>query len=490
MNEERKMNEQDLSQVERPSKEQDPIEVERTSIEESPLFEERSSHEENMAQEDRFSHEESTTSEELHEESQAYRKAHIQDNFSSHEEGPTVEITQEKKRQEKKPKGTKVKSFMSMVAAGVIGSALTFTAIPYLPQFNDHSSAVASSDAGVTNSSASLPIRQVSNSANSIADIVESSSKAIVGISNKQMQTNPFNRQMSTEAVEVGSGSGVIFKKANNETYIVTNNHVIEGAKEVEVSLYNGEKMPATLVGTDPLTDIAVIKITGKVDYDPLPFGDSSSLRAGDQVLAIGNPLGLDFSRTVTQGIVSAVDRSIQVDTSAGKWDLHVIQTDAAINPGNSGGALINAAGQLVGINSLKISDSNVEGLGFAIPSNDVQTIIDELIDNGKVVRPYLGVGLANLSEIPQFFLQNLPSNVEEGAIVTTVDQSSAAAKAGLQAEDIIVSIGGHKVTGPDDLRKYLYSDYKIGDQVDIEYYRQGKLSKVTVTLTSNQAAN
>lgn len=399
-----------------------------------------------------------------------------QDQFN---EGSRTEVKQEKR--------SKLKGIVSTVLAGVIGSALTLTALPYLPNMNtseETPKAIVSEEH--TDTSSKLNVQQVS--ANSIADMVEQASKAIVGIVNKQQQTNRFNQ--SSEAVNRGTGSGVIFKKTSDGAYIVTNNHVIENANEIEVSLHDGKKVKAELIGTDPLTDIAVLKIAGDVKVDTLAFGDSSQLRAGDQVLAIGNPLGLDLSRTVTQGIVSAVDRTIAVSTSAGEWDLEVIQTDAAINPGNSGGALINASGELVGINSLKISESGVEGLGFAIPSNEVQTIINELIENGRVTRPYLGVGLANFEEIPQFYMQNIPSDVKQGVIVTTIDPDSAAGKAGLQAEDILVSIGGNEITNANELRKYLYTKYSIGDKVKIEFYRQGKLKTVEVTLTGSPSSN
>ncbi|MEW9108220.1 MAG: trypsin-like peptidase domain-containing protein [Cytobacillus gottheilii] len=376
---------------------------------------------------------------------------------------------------------------MKTIAAGVVGSALTLTALPFVESAQDDTpAAVSQTETAVSD----VNVQKVNSAATgNLADTIEQASKAIVGIVNyqDQQQVDPFGRAVSGEEAESGSGSGVIFKMTDDEAYIVTNNHVIENASKVEVTLHDGEKLSAELVGTDPLTDIAVIKIKGDISAEVLPFGDSSKLRAGDQVLAIGNPLGLDLSRTVTQGIVSAVDRSIAVSTSAGEWDLDVIQTDAAINPGNSGGALINSAGELVGINSLKISESGVEGLGFAIPSNDVEALINQLIEDGQVERPYLGVGLAALEEIPQFYLRDVPENVTAGAIITNVDESSAAAKAGLQAEDIIVSIGGTKVTGPDDLRKALYTDFKIGDNVTVEYYRQGELKEVKVTLASKQ---
>jgi serine protease Do len=367
------------------------------------------------------------------------------------------------------------KGFLSTVAAGVLGSALTLTAVPYFQ--NDTPQATVPEKNVQAESSSNLDVTPVSSSSNSLADTIEQASKAIVGVVNMQQQNNnPFSQ--SSEAAESGTGSGVIFKKTNDAAYIVTNNHVIENASEIQVTLHDG------------LTDIAVLKISGDVSASVMEFGDSSKLRAGDQVLAIGNPLGLDLSRTVTQGIVSAVDRSIAVSTSAGEWNLNVIQTDAAINPGNSGGALINTAGQLVGINSLKIAENGVEGLGFAIPSNDVQTLINQLIENGKVVRPYLGVGLASFDEVPPKYIQNLPNDVTSGAIVANIDPDSAAAKAGLQVEDILVKIGGKKITNSSDLRKHLYSNFSIGDKVKIEFYRGGELKTAEVTLTSNQKVN
>ncbi|WP_026580865.1 S1C family serine protease [Bacillus sp. J33] len=389
----------------------------------------------------------------------------------------------EESRAKKKPKW---KGFFSAVAAGVLGSALTLTAVTY---FQDDAPQASVTEENVqTESSANLDVTPVSASSNSLADTIEQASKAIVGVVNMQQQNNPFGQ--SGESAESGTGSGVIFKKTNDTAYIVTNNHVIQNASEIQVTLHDGEKVTAELAGTDALTDIAVLKITGDVSASVMEFGDSSKLRAGDQVLAIGNPLGLDLSRTVTQGIVSAVDRSIEVSTSAGEWNLNVIQTDAAINPGNSGGALINTAGQLVGINSLKIAENGVEGLGFAIPSNEVKALVNQLIENGQVVRPYLGVGLASFDEVPPQYLRNLPEGVTSGAIVANIDPDSAAGKAGLQVEDILISIGGKEIKNSGDLRKHLYSDFSIGDKVKIKFYREGELKTAEVTLTSNQKAN
>jgi len=334
-----------------------------------------------------------------------------------------------------------------------------------------------------TDNDSSYSVQKVSASTKSLADMVESTSKAIVGVVNFQNKRSQFSP--IEESVEVGSGSGVVFKKDGNEAYIVTNNHVIEGAKKIEVSFYNGEKAKAELVGADALTDLAVLKIDGKYADTVLKFGNSDALRAGDQVVAIGNPLGLDFSRTVTQGIVSAVNRTVNVNTSAGEWDLNAIQTDAAINPGNSGGALINSDGELVGINSLKISESGVEGLGFAIPINDANPIINEIIKNGKIERPYMGVSLADLDQIPPQYLRGVPVTVEDGVMVAAVEQNSAAEKAGLEVKDLIVSVNKNKVKNSGELRRYLYTKLKAGDKLSLEVYRDGKLKTINLTLAS-----
>jgi serine protease Do len=404
----------------------------------------------------------------------------LQQNESRYEESIKV----------KKGGTSKFKGFVSLVTAGMIGSALTLTVIPqtdffqkmYPPANTDTEEVLTN----VTGKSTITPIQTSTKmtATGSIADIVENASKAIVGITNIQDQNDFFSR--NSQDVESGSGSGVIFRKTPESTYVITNNHVIEGAKKIEVSLYNGEKTTAELVGADALTDLAVLRIDSKYSTSIMEIGDSSTLRPGDQVLAIGNPLGLDLSRTVTQGIVSAIDRSIPVSTSAGNWELNVIQTDAAINPGNSGGALINTNGQLIGINSLKISVSGIEGLGFAIPSNDLLPIVNEIIENGEIERPYIGVSLASLEEVPREYLQTLPNSVVEGAIVTFVDPKSTAAAAGIQQEDVIVSINNEEIKNPKDLRKYLYSKTKVGEKATLKLYRNGKLITVQLTLKSN----
>jgi serine protease Do len=389
-----------------------------------------------------------------------------------------------------KPKKTGgLKSFLSMVTAGVMGSALTLGAVTYTDVF-DFLKTEAQQNAAISTEQISksdlatsvVPTSNSSNTTASLADVVETASKAIVGITNYQSQSNPFSGAQGT--VESGTGSGVIFNVQDDNAYIVTNNHVIEGASEVEVSLYDGEKATAEVVGADALTDLAVLKIDKKYATHTLEFGDSSGLRPGDQVMAIGNPLGLNLSRTVTQGIVSAIDRDIPVETSAGEWELSVIQTDAAINPGNSGGALINTSGHVIGINSLKISNSGVEGLGFAIPSNDVVPIINQLIENGKIERPYLGVSLAELQEVPSRYLQSLPESVKGGTMVAYVEPNSAAANAGLKQMDVIVSINGEEIKNSSDLRKYMYTNLTTSDKASLKVYREGQAIDVEVNLS------
>ncbi len=373
------------------------------------------------------------------------------------------------------------KRFLSTIAAGIIGSVLTLGVVTNTDLLT------SKTPEAITQGSekAAYNVEELSTKGQtSLPDMVETSSSAIVGVINYQNAENRFAQ--GKEEAHSGSGSGVVYKIDGPYAYIVTNNHVIDGAKKIDISLQSGETTTAELVGKDALSDLAVLKIDAKYAETVLAFGDSDKIRAGDQVTAIGNPLGLDFSGTVTQGIVSAVDRSINVETSAGDWELNVIQTDAAINPGNSGGGLLNAKGEVIGINSLKISQGGVEGLGFAIPSNEVVPLIKEMTEKGHVERPYIGVGLANLSQVPGEYLRNLPKSVEGGVMVISVDAESAAGKAGLQEEDVITAINGKKVTSSTELRKYLYSELNVGDKAAFTIYRGAEEKTIDLLLTAN----
>lgn len=401
-------------------------------------------------------------------------------------------IIEEQVPKVKQKKGTIIlTSVISSTVTALITSSVFMFATDYSNKDQTQSfNGAAQSTTETTTTKTNLTNTSTSSNATSLADIVENASKAIVGVVNyQQSPTQDFfggsgfmpNNQDS-KPVEAGTGSGVIWKKENGKAYIITNNHVIEGATKVEISLYNGKKTTARVVGADALTDLAVLMIDADYVTQTLNFGDSDIIRPGDSVLAIGNPLGLDFSRSVTQGIVSATNRSMTVDTSNGAWEVNVIQTDAAINPGNSGGALINLNGEVIGINSMKISESGVEGLGFAIPSNDVIPIVNELIKNGVITRPHLGVSLANVNEIPQYYMPNIPQAAQSGVMVTGIENNSAAAKAGFKQQDIIITVDGKQVRTATELRKQLYTNKKVGDKVSFTVYRG--MTKKTLTAT------
>lgn len=398
---------------------------------------------------------------------------------------------EEMQRSPKPKKPFKGRGFLNTVGAGIIGSVLTLTVLPQTDYYQNLAQPGIEQSAGdngevETSGDSGINPTTVSTGSGDVANIVEDASESIVGIVNYQQQ----NGMGASQEAQAGTGSGVLFKKEGDSAYIITNNHVIEGASKIEVSLYDGEKTEAELIGADPLTDLAVLKIDGKYADNLLEVGDSSALRAGEQVIAIGNPLGLDLSRTVTQGIVSAVDRTIPVQTSAGESELNVIQTDAAINPGNSGGALLNSKGELIGINSAKISNSGVEGLGFAIPSKDFLPVVSEIIETGKVERPYIGIGMTNLADVPRHYLPDLPNEVEAGVVVASVDETSAAAKAGVKEGDVITALNGKAVADVADLRRQLYGDLKVGDKIDLTIFRDGEEMTVSLTLTSNAMMN
>ncbi|USK60317.1 S1C family serine protease [Peribacillus asahii] len=394
----------------------------------------------------------------------------------------------------KKEKSPLVTSIISSTVAALITSSVFLVAGDYINKDQKQETDTVTTQTSNSNTNVQK-VSTINVNSNSIADIVENTSKSIVGVVNYQQSqtTNWFggpNAQAAnkeSDTVESGTGSGVVWKKENGKAYIITNNHVIEGAAKVEISLYDGTKTKADVVGADALTDLAVLTIDASDAPGGLTFGDSDSVRPGESVLAIGNPLGLDFSRSVTQGIVSAINRTMSVDTSAGEWELKVLQTDAAINPGNSGGALINTSGEVVGINSMKISESGVEGLGFAIPSNDVIPIAEQLVKTGKITRPYLGVSLMNVSDIPQYYRQNVQNSVQSGVIITGVEANSAAAEAGFQQEDVIVAVDGVEVDTATEFRKQLYTEKKIGDKVSFTIYRGNDKKTITVTLQSKQ---
>lgn len=282
----------------------------------------------------------------------------------------------------------------------------------------------------------------------------------------------------------MGIGSGVIFQKHGDRARIVTNNHVVDGGTQFEVVTFQGERRKATLVGKDQITDLAVLEIDGEGIKTVGEFGDSDTLKAGETAIAVGNPLGLGFSPTVTKGIISSPKRTIPVTLGRDgdyEWEMDVIQTDAAINQGNSGGPLVNLEGKVIGINSLKIADMGVEGLGFAIPINDARPIIDSLIENHKVKRPLMGVSTQDLQSFAGTDVLKLPADVKAGIIVLEV--SGPSKEAGIKTQDVITELDGHKIASTLALRKYLYKEKRIGDKVVVTLYRAGKKMTVDVTL-------
>ena len=328
-----------------------------------------------------------------------------------------------------------------------------------------------------------------------ITKVVAEVKNAVVSVINKQAtsRNNLYGTQQTGgELATASEGSGVIYKNENGYAYIVTNYHVIAKSQELEVLLADGTREKAELVGSDQWTDLAVIRIANTNVSTVAKFANSDDVEVGQTAIAIGSPLGSEFATSVTQGIVSATNRSVATDVDGDgqeDWVVTAIQTDAAINPGNSGGALINSAGQVIGINSMKISKSSVEGMGFAIPSNEVVSIIKQLEENGKITRPALGISMVNLSSVNTRVIQqlNLPSDVTGGVVIAEVDSKGSAKAAGLQPYDVIVEMDGQKIQGIQNLRKILYS-HKVGDKMEVTYYRNGQKQTTTISLTETNS--
>lgn len=320
----------------------------------------------------------------------------------------------------------------------------------------------------------------------------DTASSAYTKVANAVVSVINFKKS-GTTFTESSEGSGVVYKKANGSAFIVTNNHVIDGAAKIQIITNNSKTVVADLVGKDSLTDLAVLKVADSDDLSAASFGDSEKIAVGQKVLAIGSPLGSEYASSVTEGIISATKRLVSSeDTSNANYGgSTVIQTDAAINPGNSGGPLINLAGQIIGINSMKLSSSSsgtaVEGIGFAIPSDQVVNIVNKLVKYGKVTRPALGISMINLSQVPadeQKSTLKVPTDVSGGVVVYKVNDGSPADKASLKKYDVIVGIDGKSVSTQADLREKLYT-HKVGDKVKLTYYRGSE--KKTVTIKLNQ---
>lgn len=334
----------------------------------------------------------------------------------------------------------------------------------------------------------------------SVTQAVENVQDAVVSVINyQQASASTFssifgtNTASSDELQVAGEGSGVIYKKDGDTAYIVTNTHVIDGAEKIEILLASGEKIQGELVGSDTYSDLAVIKISSEKVTTIATFADSDTIQVGEVAIAIGSPLGSVYANSVTQGIVSSLSRTVTSQTDDGQTiSTNAIQTDTAINPGNSGGPLVNIQGQVIGINSSKITSSStsglgvsVEGMGFAIPSNDVVTIINQLESAGKVTRPALGVHMVNLtdlstSQLASAGLDNL--SITSGVVIVST-QAGLPADGVLKQYDVITEIDGQAIENKSDLQSALYK-HSIGDSIEVTFYRNNQKQTVSIKLT------
>jgi len=357
---------------------------------------------------------------------------------------------------ERKYKKSKVINIISisLVFGMILGSIFTFG---FLRETSPDSPKIAEAT-GITNAKDWYT--------DPVVNVAEDVLPSIVMIKSKANVSNGF----MTQNVDKGTGSGIIYKE---DGYIITNQHVIDGASQLEVILNDGRTFEGRVIGQDVKTDLAVIKINGsKLPVGKL--GDSSKLKVGELAVAIGNPVGEQFSGSVTAGIISALNRSI---TIGGEKKLELIQTDAAVNPGNSGGALANKNGEIIGINSAKLESLSIEGMSFAIPINDAIPIIEQLIDHGYVKRPWIGVGIANVTD-------NIAKeyNIPKGIYIAKVYYNSPAEKFGLKVEDVITEINGEKINDVEKLSQVI-EKYSPGDRIKLKVYRNKNYIDIDIEL-------
>ena len=321
-------------------------------------------------------------------------------------------------------------------------------------------------------------VNKVKITENSIADSVDKVYDAVLAIVSYKNET------------QISSGTGFVYKKENGKGYIMTNNHVIDGADKVNVIFSNNNTVEATVLGKETFSDIAVLTVDEKSVIKVVEIGDSSAVRVGDTLFAVGTPLGINYSGTVTRGILSGKDRLVEVSVSGSNssdWIMKVLQTDAAINPGNSGGPLANINGEVIGINSLKLVQEQIEGMGFAIPIEDALFYAEVLETGGTIKRPYVGIGMLDLSETYYIWSSgiNIDNSIKEGVIVSEVVSDSPAEKAGLKKGDVVVEVAKEKVETKAMFRYQLYR-HQPGDTIEIKYYRGKDLQTTKITLTTS----
>ncbi|EGT3615218.1 trypsin-like serine protease [Clostridium perfringens] len=372
----------------------------------------------------------------------------------------------EKNKKKKTKKNGGFKKGIAIIAGAVIvamlGGAIGAGGVYYALKSNTQINNLVNN-----NSAANPPSFKNEEGALTVPQVVEKVTPAVVGVSTKSLVRDQFFNVREQE----GLGSGFII---NEDGYVVTNYHVINGAQEVKVIFYDGKEVNAKVVNYDAERDIAVIKITDDVKMPGIAqLGDSSTVKAGEEVIAIGNPLGKEFSSTVTKGIVSSPNR--RMSTENGNV-LDYIQTDAAINPGNSGGPLINSKGEVIGINTAKKVGEDIEGIGFAIPINEVKTRL------GSLSKPILKMGIQVRNVTSEIAKEN---NLEEGVYVVGVQEFSPAEKAGLKIGDLIVQFGGKRVKTVEELNQ-IKGQYNDGDTVPVQIIRDGKKMDLQIKLVAS----
>lgn len=368
--------------------------------------------------------------------------------------------------------------------SGALGSFVT------LQLYQKQGNQVTNNNSGTVTQTSYKNENSTTQAVNKVKDAVVS----IITYSSNSRQSSVFNADETNSDSDnqqiASEGSGVIYKKDDKDAYLVTNTHVINGASKVDIRLADGTKVPGEIVGSDTFSDIAVVKISSEKVTTVAEFGDSSQLSVGETAIAIGSPLGSEYANTVTQGIISSLNRNVSLKSEDGQAiSTKAIQTDTAINPGNSGGPLVNIQGQVIGITSSKIASNggtSVEGLGFAIPSNDAQNIIKQLESNGKVTRPALGIQMVNLSNVGASDLRklNIPSGLTSGVVVRSV-QNNMPANGHLQKYDVITKVDDKEIASSTDLQHALYN-HAIGDTIKVTYYRNGKEETTSIKLDKN----
>lgn len=408
---------------------------------------------------------------------------------------------EEQDAQEPKQNKNYGKLFLTVFAAFALGATSVFGAQAVTGTGSALKSSVTATKEDKDNQQ--LTVNAISKAKDAVVSVVNYQTNSnnldsILGGNSKNKSNNNSNSNNSNsgDLKTASTGSGVIYKKTGNTAYVVTNNHVVKGAKKLAVILSDGTNVNAEVVGTDVWTDLAVLKINGDNVTTTMDFANSDDIAVGETAFAIGSPLDLSFSNTVTKGIVSAVNRQIPMDVDGDgtvDWNQTVIQTDAAINPGNSGGALINNEGKLIGINESKIakatSSVSAEGIGFGIPSNEVKLITEQLEKSGKVVRPAMGVQLVSVNTIANDTVKSeLKYEGKQGVVVRLVESGTPAAKAGLEKYDVITKLNDTEVKDVAAVRKFLFEKAKIGDTVKVTYYRGGqeKTTEIVVQAVSN----